>query len=483
MKQKSNETNRPVIVWFRQDLRTDDHPALHAASQGGRVVIPVFIWDQMGEGSWLVGAASKWWLHSSLAALGKTLSTLGSPLILRQGTAEKVLVEIAKSTGAGGVHCSMRYEPSAKSQEVRVRKELLASGLSFEAHPGTLLHDPAVIRTGSGMPYKVYTPFAKAYRNTMSSESPLSPPKFLKAPEEKMHSASLDELKLLPAIDWAKTMREWWQPGEEGARKRLSKFTIEAAKAYGENRDFPAEDGSSRLSAHLHWGEISPRRIWNEVSKSPAAASVGAQKYLAEILWRDFAYHVMSNFPRTAESPLRPEFERFPWEPSAEKLKAWKQGKTGYPIVDAGMRQLWATGWMHNRVRMIVASFLVKHLLQDWHHGAKWFWETLVDADLSSNSLGWQWSAGCGADAAPYFRIFNPILQGEKFDSQGTYVREWIPELAHLPSEFIHQPWNAPPLVLLQSGVELGGNYPAPIVDHVTARNRALAALSLFGKQ
>lgn len=480
---KPEPQSRPVIVWFRQDLRTDDHPALHAASQGGRVVIPVFIWDPKSEGAWPVGGASKWWLHSSLASLGKTLSTLGSPLILRQGPPEKVLAEIAKATGAAGVHCSMRYEPSAKAQEALVRKELLAVEVSFAAHAGTLMHDPAAIRTGSGVPYKVYTPFAKAYRNTMSSDPPLSSPKILKGSDAKIPSDSLDDLKLLPAIDWAKTMRKWWQPGEEGARKRLSKFTLQAAQAYGENRDIPAEDGSSRLSAHLHWGEISPRRIWNEVSKSPAATSIGAQKYLAEILWRDFAYHVMSNFPRTAESPLRPEFERFPWEPSAERLKAWKRGQTGYPIVDAGMRQLWATGWMHNRVRMIVASFLVKHLLQDWQEGAKWFWETLVDADLSSNSLGWQWSAGCGADAAPYFRIFNPILQGEKFDSQGTYVREWIPELAKVPNEFIHQPWNAPPLVLLQSGVEFGENYPAPIVDHVTARNRALAALSAFGKQ
>ena len=479
---KAEAQSRPVIVWFRQDLRTDDHPALHAASQDGRMVIPVFIWHPKSEGAWKVGAASKWWLHFSLSSLGKTLSALGSPLILRQGAPEKVLAEIANSTGAAGVHCSMRYEPYAKEQEAVVRKELLAVGVSFATHAGTLMHDPAVIRTGSGVPYKVYTPFAKAYRSTMSSDPPLSSPKVLKGIGAKIPSDSLDDLNLLPAIDWAKTMRVWWQPGEEGARKRLSKFTVEAAKAYGESRDFPAEDGSSRLSAHLHWGEISPRRIWHEVSKSPAAASVGAQKYLAEILWRDFAYHVMSNFPRTAESPLRPEFESFPWQPSTQRLKAWKRGQTGYPIVDAGMRQLWATGWMHNRVRMIVASFLVKHLLQDWQHGAKWFWETLVDADLSSNSLGWQWSAGCGADAAPYFRIFNPILQGEKFDSQGTYVREWIPELAKLPNEFIHQPWNAPPLVLLQSGVELGENYPAPIVDHVTARNRALAALSEFGK-
>ncbi len=476
------ETQRPVIVWFRQDLRADDHPALHAASQGGRVVIPVFIWHPQSEGGWPAGGASKWWLHHSLVELGKTLSKLGAPLILRQGAPEKVLVEIAKATGAAGVHCSMRYEPCAAVQDAVVRKELLAAGVSFAAHSGTLLHDPLIIRTGTGVPYKVYTPFAKAHRAAMSSDPPLVAPKILKPHAIAIRSEAVEDLALLPEIDWATTMRSWWQPGEAGARKRLSSFTEKKADSYGVNRDIPAEDGSSRLGAHLHWGEISPRRIWHEVSKSSTASTVGAQKYLAEILWRDFAYHVMSNFPRTADYPLRPEFERFPWEPSSARLKAWQRGETGYPIVDAGMRQLWATGWMHNRVRMIVASFLVKHLLQDWRHGARWFWDTLVDADLSSNSLGWQWSAGCGADAAPYFRIFNPILQGEKFDSQGTYVREWIPELARMPSEFIHQPWNTPPLLLLQAGVELGRNYPAPIVDHVTARNRALAALSAFGK-
>jgi len=473
--------HRPVIVWFRQDLRTDDHPALACATQDGRAVIAVFIWDPHGEGDWAVGGASSWWLHGSLKALQSSLATLGSPLIIRQGKSANILLEIAKSTGAAGVHCSKRYEPSACAQEAIVRAELLAAGLSFQAHAGSLLHDPGAIRTGSGVPYKVYTPFAKSHRAAMSAELPLSAVKKLVASFTTVRGDALDDLQLLPKIDWASSMRQCWQPGEAGAQQRLRNFITARAGSYDRLRDIPGEDGSSQLSAHVHWGEISPRRIWHEVSKSSAAATVGAQKYLAEILWRDFAYHIMFNFPKTANHPLRGEFAQFPWEPSPQRLKAWQLGQTGYPIVDAGMRQLWATGWMHNRVRMVVASFLVKHLLQSWQDGARWFWQTLVDADLSSNSLGWQWSAGCGADAAPYFRIFNPILQGEKFDPQGVYVRRWVSELARVPNEFIHQPWSAPALVLLQAGVQLGVHYPHPIVDHVTARNRALAALTKLG--
>jgi deoxyribodipyrimidine photo-lyase len=278
-------------------------------------------------------------------------------------------------------------------------------------------------------------------------------------------------------------MRSCWKPGELGAQKLLAAFISNSVSQYGEARDFPSQDGTSSLSPHMHWGELSPRRVWTDVSRSTAGKSKGATKFLAEILWRDFAAHVLVNFPATVSEPLRPEFVKFPWQPSTQHLRAWQVGRTGYPIVDAGMRQLWATGWMHNRVRMIVASFLVKHLLQSWQDGASWFWDTLCDADLASNTLGWQWSAGCGADAAPYFRIFNPILQGEKFDPQGDFVRKWVSELSIMPSEFIHQPWKAPRIVLAASGVELGDTYPQPIIDHPTARDRALGALKLVSPE
>lgn len=468
---------KPAILWFRQDLRLDDHPALHAAAANGRAVQPVFILDDAAEGEWVAGGAGRWWLHHSLAALGTQLRELGAPLLLRRGAAPDVLVALAREVGAGSVHCSLRFEPAGTAQENRVRQALAAVDVSFAAHSGALLHDPHALRTGTGVPYKVYTPFAKSLRAKITIGDPLPAPRALRAVAKSPASTTLESLDLLPSIDWAGSMRTRWTPGERGAQKRLAAFITKPMRDYGEARDFPAQDGSSSLSPHMHWGELSPRRVWNDVSRSGAGNSQGASKFLAEILWREFAAHVLLNFPATASKPLRPEFAKFPWQPSTQHLRAWQRGRTGYPIVDAGMRQLWATGWMHNRVRMIVASFLVKHLLQSWQDGAQWFWDTLCDADLASNTLGWQWSAGCGADAAPYFRIFNPILQGEKFDPSGEFVRAWVPELARVPSEFIHQPWEAPAMVLAASGVVLGETYPQPIVDHPTARDRALAAL------
>lgn len=470
-------SDKPAILWFRQDLRVDDHPALCAAAANGRAVQPVFILDDAAEGEWVAGGAGRWWLHHSLAALQAKLLELGAPLLLRRGAAPDVLVALAQEVGAGSVHCSLRFEPAGTVQEERVRSALAAVGVSFAAHSGALLHDPHALRTGTGVPYKVYTPFAKSLRERIVIGDPLPAPRTVRAVAKSPVGSPLDALGLLPTIDWAGTMRTWWTPGERGAQKRLAAFIAGPVRDYDEARDFPAQDGSSSLSPHMHWGELSPRRVWSDVSRSDAGKSHGASKFLAEILWREFAAHVLLNFPATASKPLRPEFAKFPWQPSRVHLHAWQRGHTGYPIVDAGMRQLWATGWMHNRVRMIVASFLVKHLLQSWQEGARWFWDTLCDADLASNTLGWQWSAGCGADAAPYFRIFNPILQGEKFDPSGDFVRTWVPELAKVPSEFIHQPWEAPPMVLASSGVALGETYPRPIVDHPTARDYALAAL------
>ena len=470
-------SDRPAIVWFRQDLRVDDHPALDAAAANGRAVQPVFILDDSADGAWSAGGAARWWLHHSLAALQPRLAELGAPLLLRRGAAAEALVDLAKEIGAGSVHCSMRFEPAGTAQEQRVRTALAAAGVSFAAHAGALLHDPLILRTGTGVPYKVYTPFAKALRMQVSIAEPLPAPRSLHGLAKGAAGCGLESLELLPRIDWAGTMRQWWTPGERGAQERLAAFVAGPLRDYGDVRDYPAMNGCSSLSPHIHWGELSPRRVWCDVSRSGAGKTPGASKFLAEILWREFAAHVLANFPATESRPLRAEFAKFPWQPSKDHLRAWQRGRTGYPIVDAGMRQLWATGWMHNRVRMIVASFLVKHMLQPWQDGARWFWDTLCDADLASNTLGWQWSAGCGADAAPYFRIFNPILQGEKFDPSGAFVRKWVPELAKVPSEFIHQPWQAPPMVLASSGVVLGETYPHPIVEHSAARDRALAAL------
>lgn len=468
-----------TIVWFRQDLRVLDNPALAAALERGTPVVPVYILDEAGEGRWPMGGASRWWLHHSLAALDAALRERGSRLVLARGESGAVLRELIKATGANAVFWNRRYEPTVIARDRELQAGLGVEATDFNA---SLLFEPDAMRNKAGAPFQMFTPFWK-HCLTLKVEEPLRlRAGGIPAPAKWPRSCTLDELGLRPTSGWDAGFAAVWTPGEAGARARLKQFTAGAMADYADRRDRPDVDGTSALSPHLHFGEIGPRQIWAAVKASAKGSGMfppnrGAQVFLSEVGWREFAHHLVYHFRRTPEAPLRAEFAAFPWQTNAAQLRAWQRGRTGYPIVDAGMRQLWATGWMHNRVRMIVASFLVKHLRISWREGADWFWDTLVDADLASNTLGWQWTAGCGADAAPYFRIFNPILQGQKFDPAGDYVRRWVPELAKLPTEFIHQPWEAPMHVLAEAGVTLGRDYPQPIVDHGEARVAALAAL------
>lgn len=471
-----------TVVWFRNDLRLQDNPALAEAVARGGAIVPLFIHDdEDGESPWPRGGASRWWLHRSLAALDAALRERGSRLTIARGDAATELRGVMKEAGARAVVWSRRYEPAVRQRDQALKTELIAGGFEARSFNAALLFEPHTVQNKSGGPFQVFTPFWRHCSELEVTAPTKLPAGGLTAPSRWPESVELASLALLPRSDWADGFGARWQPGEAGAQAQLKRFLRDAVEAYDERRDFPAGAHTSSLSPHLHFGEIGPRQIWAAVralSRETGVfpASRGAQVFLKEVGWREFAYHLIYHFPQTPTEPLRKEFAAFPWAKNAAHLRAWQRGRTGYPIVDAGMRELWTTGWMHNRLRMIVASFLVKHLRLSWREGAAWFWDTLVDADLASNTLGWQWSAGCGADAAPYFRVFNPILQGRKFDPRGDYVRRWVPELARLPEEFIHQPWEAPPLELRAAGVELGRSYPAPIVDHGAARDAALAA-------
>ena len=472
----------PTIVWFRQDLRLQDNPALAAAVQRGAPVVPVYILDHEGEGRWPMGKASRWWLHHSLTALDDGLRERGSRLIFVQGDSGAVLRELIKAMGAASVYWNRCYEPASIARDKAIKAELTVAGIEAKSFNAALLFEPHTVKNKSGEPFQVFTPYWK-YCQSLPVELPVKlPAGNISAPTNWPPSVELDELSLLPRLGWAEGFAKAWQPGEGGAAKLLRKFIVRTMEAYSERRDFPEMAGTSSLSPHLHFGESGPRQIWAAVRALSQETGVfpssrGAQVFLSEVGWREFAHHLLYYFPTTPVSPLRENFAAFPWQKNPGLLRAWQKGLTGYPIVDAGMRQLWQTGWMHNRVRMIVASFLVKHLRISWQEGAAWFWDTLVDADLANNTLGWQWSAGCGADAAPYFRIFNPIIQGRKFDPEGNYVRRWIPELARLPVTFMHEPWAAPLPTLAQAGLTLGKNYPLPVVDHGEARAAALVAL------
>jgi deoxyribodipyrimidine photo-lyase len=468
-----------TILWYRQDLRVDDAPALLRSADDE--VIPLFVHAPDEEAPWAPGGASRWWLHHSLGWLGERLRSMGSRLVLRQGPTAETILDVASATGASRVVTSRRYEPHV--DVTRVRAVLAERGVAFEEVEGATLFPLDALRTGSGRPYQVYTPFARALRAMDPPDRPKKAPE-LRAPSRWPGGEHLDSFGLLPSLPWAREFPSWWTPGGEGAAERLRRFLAGPIETYSTERDQPHVLGTSGLSPHLHFGEISPRRIWHTVGdairrRNDPSFTSHAEKFLAELLWREFAHNVLLHFPRTESQPLRSEYARFPWRNDPTALRAWQRGQTGYPIVDAGMRQLWRIGWMHNRVRMVVASFLVKHLLLPWQEGATWFWETLVDADLANNSLGWQWSAGSGADAAPYFRVFNPVLQGKKFDADGAYVRAWVPELAKVPIAWIHAPWEAPPAVLSAAGVRLGEHYPKPIVDHGIARQRAMDALAV----
>jgi deoxyribodipyrimidine photo-lyase len=472
----------PVIMWFRQDLRLTDNAALLAAIATGGPVVPVYVLDFDAPGSWAPGGASRWWLHHSLAALAKDLERLGSRLIFQRGPTRTKLAQLAEKVGAEAVYCTRAYQPWARALEEELQSFLKDDGRALKRYAGALLFEPEDLATNADEPFRVFTPFARKALSGAQLRAPRPAPANVPAPSRWPGGDKLGDLKLLPTKpDWAGGLRAAWTPGELGARKRIETFLSDALAGYRDHRDRPDLSGTSRLSPHLHHGEISPHACWHMAGAAAEAAGrlgAGLETFRKELLWREFSYHLLVHFPDLPTKPFRPEFAAFPWADDVYALAAWQRGKTGYPIVDAGMRELWATGWMHNRVRMIVASFLVKDLRIPWQSGARWFWDTLVDADLANNSASWQWVAGCGADAAPYFRIFNPVTQSQKFDPDGIYIRRWLPELRRLGTEHIHAPWMAPKQALEAAGVQLGHNYPGPIVDHAAARKEALAAFS-----
>ena len=467
----------PVIHWFRQDLRLADNPALSAAARSDQPVIPVYILDPAPGPGCGAGGAGRWWLHHSLARLAAALEALGAPLILRRGPTELVLAELVKATGANAIHYMRSHDPCGRAVEQAVRLRL-GNDIELRSRPGYLLFEPEQIATREGRPFKVFTPFWKACRQQAEPPAPLPAPKALRGPDLAILSDTLDELALLPRRpDWTVGLAETWNPGEDGAQAALQQFTGSALGDYASGRDLPDRNGTSRLSPRLHFGEISPRQVWDAVRQANAGnpkSIVGGEAFLRQLGWREFSAHLLFHWPEIARQPLRREFRHMPWRNDERALRLWQKGLTGYPIVDAGMRELWQTGWMHNRVRMIAASFLVKDLLISWQTGEDWFRDTLVDADAANNLVSWQWVAGCGADAAPFFRIFNPTLQGRRFDPAGVYVRRWIPELAGIPDRLVHTPWQAPAEIMETAGI--GTSYPLPCIDHGEARLRALAA-------
>ena len=461
------------LVWFRQDLRLSDNPALtHAAKLGS--IVPVYVLDETpAPAGRPLGGASRWWLHHSLKALAKSLGGL----ILLRGDPADVLPALIAQTGASGLYWNRCYEPHAIARDKALKTSLASAGIDVASFNASLLFEPWQVRTLNGGPYKVYSPFWRACQR-LSVDAARSPVKPKLAPLEQLGDR-LSDWGLLPVKpNWARGFEAEWTPGETGAQERLETFLDAGLSGYGELRNRPDLPNVSRLSPHLHWGEISPRQIYAATHARLAAHAhlrKDAEKFLAELGWREFAYHLLYHFPTLPDQNWKSGFDAYPWQVNARHLAAWQRGATGYPIVDAGMRELWATGYMHNRVRMVVASFLIKHLRIDWRDGEAWFWDTLLDADLANNAASWQWVAGSGADAAPYYRIFNPITQGQKFDPNGRYTRRWCPELQRLPDAVLHAPFLAPPDVLTAAGVVLGKTYPHPLVDHADARQAALA--------
>ena len=463
-----------AIVWFRRDLRLSDNPALAAALGDHAQVLPIYLHAPEEDDAWAPGAASRWWLHRALDDLSHQL---GGRLLLRRGDSLATLVALVERSGAAAVYWNRLYEPAAIARDTRVKQALRAAGVEARSFNAALLFEPWDVSNKQHRPFRVFTPFWKRLQADGLPRRPVPVPgvhrRLITAQAfAGLGGLGLDTLELLPEIAWDAGIAESWQPSREAAEARLDEFLACDIRRYATGRDLPAKDQVSRLSPYLHFGQLGPR----EISAACDAAGEPASAFLREIGWREFAHHLLYHYPHTAESPMDVRFDAFPWREDPLGLAAWQRGETGIPMVDAGMRQLWVTGWMHNRVRMIVASFLTKNLLLSWQSGARWFWETLVDADLASNSLGWQWTAGCGADAAPYFRVFNPVLQGEKFDPAGTYVRRWLPELANLPDRWVHQPWAAPAAVLTGAGLRLGSDYPRPVVDIKASRRRALDA-------
>lgn len=470
-------SDAPAIVWFRQDLRLADTPALAAAIQTKRPLILLYVLDDDTPNHWRLGGASRWWLHKSLTAFNKEIAKRGGTLTLRRGRAADVVPALMRESGADSIFWNRCYEPFAVARDKALKAQL---GEAVQSFNGALMNEPWEVKTKMGEPFKVFTPYWRAALQRELRAPLPAPRKLPKGPE--ISSEPLEEWALLPTKpNWAKSFESEWLPGESGALRALNAFIEGKLEAYPDTRDQLGGQPTSRLSPHLHFGEISPVQVRAAVEAAlmhEPRLQRGVDKFLSELGWREFSANLLFHWPTLPDQNWRAQFDGFPWRDDADALKAWERGRTGYPVVDAAMRELWVTGTMHNRARMIAASFLIKHLLIDWRRGEEWFWDTLLDADLANNAASWQWVAGSGADASPYFRIFNPITQGERYDADGAYVRRWLPHLAKLPDEWIHRPWEAPSDVLEAAGVSLGKHYPLPIVDHAAARARALAALA-----
>lgn len=474
---------RPILLWFRQDLRLADHKALQAAIQSGAPVIPVCFPDEPDYDHRHdpalppvpPPAASRWWLGKSLESLARDLEGLNSRLILKRGKADHVLPALCDETHAQAVFATRMITPSGEARDRHIADNLPVPLRLFD---GGCLCPPGSIKTKSDTPYARFTPFWNALRDRAISGEPLPRPDHISPPDHWPQSQSYHDLDLFPSDARAFSFAKHWTPGEGGARARLYAFLEEAVESYAQCRDIPSLSATSRLSPHLHFGEISPQQVWLMTKAARVRAgdpeATAAMPFLRQLGWREFAHHLLHATPSLPDAPMDLAFMHFPWRDNQAYLGSWQSGLTGYPFVDAGMRELKQTGFMHNRLRMIVASFLVKNLMIHWRHGARWFETMLVDADIANNSLGWQWVAGSGPDAAPFFRIFNPVTQGERFDPNGVYIRRWVPELAHLPAHFIHKPWQAPDTLLARSGVVLGKTYPRPLIDLARTRQQAL---------
>ena len=472
------DTNEDIIIfWFRQDLRIVDNPGLSKSLKSDKV-LPIYILDDINSNDFAMGAASRWWLHNSLRELNKNLD---NKLSLYKGDPLEILESLSSRFNIKGIFWNRCYEPWRIERDKKIKSKFIEKDIIVETFNSALLWEPWEILKSDNTPYKVFTPYYR--KGCLMSEAPRKP---LSAPnlntlfEDKENILQLDDLNLLPRIKWYKEMEKLWEPGEKGAHKKLESFLSDGLLGYKEGRNFPSKKNVSQLSAHMHFGEISPNQVWHraKLKKDLPGIEKDLDHFLSELGWREFSYNLLFHFPELPRENLQKKFDNFPWIENEILFDKWKKGLTGYPIVDAGMRELWQTGYMHNRVRMIVGSFLVKNLFLHWHKGEEWFWDCLIDADLASNSASWQWVAGSGADAAPYFRIFNPILQGKRFDPDGSYIKKFIPELEQLPSKYLFSPWEAPIEVLSEANIELGSDYPEPIVDLIKSRDRALEAFS-----
>jgi deoxyribodipyrimidine photo-lyase len=464
----------PGVVWFRDDLRVSDHPALHAAVRSGAPLVLLFVLDDTGSAARRLGGAGRWWLHRSLEALAASLTKRGGRLVIRSGPAEDAVTAVLRETGAGDLYLNRRYAVGERRQDEAVSAAARSAGVAVHDFTGSLLHEPGDVLTGEGEHFAVFTPFFRALTRQGEPRSPLPAPSQLHGLDAEVRSEPLESLGLLPVgPDWAAGLRETWTPGEKGAHRRLEEFVHDRLPRYADERDLPAAEATSRLSPSLKFGELSPYQVWHRVRRSDATGAV-KEKFLTELGWREFDYDLLSTHEHLDTENVHRGFDRFPWaDPDDARIRAWQQGRTGMPLVDAGMRQLWHTGWMHNRVRMVAASFLIKNLRLDWRIGERWFWDTLVDADPGNNAAQWQWVAGSGADAAPFFRVFNPVTQATRFDPDGEYIRRWVPELRGRTGKALHEPWTAGVELLEPADAE---TYPPPIVDVKRSRQEALDA-------